>query len=1250
MNYKKGLFSLVAATLLSSTAMADTSAVYLPLSNKDHDASWILFGVNGFSSGVPSTRSNGTTSFSSGMTELEDADADDNHATEGLYAGGDTTKPLASLQGLKESSLTSVKVGVDIDGIVYEPTEAVRTMYIKVNDTSPNVKFNYKSSLEGLKMEIMINGADDKKYYVTISQDNTYSNAAVASEFTPTVDSSAGLSSISAIFDANATDNPEDAKYWDKTKHLTTIDNAASVTFYKFDSKTQQWKIYKNRNSGISNDFTSLEVGSAYWGRVDTKDNPVSNDNDGASALILGKSGFTTQSQLPQAYVDDNNNSKLAEGWNMLAFDDIKPDIRYAATGLILSGIAADDNITVKDASGVYSVDFVFSSGAGDYSDAERFNKIIESKRLRGIIPEYFYIKAFQGSAAGTMILVSNEKFTVVGNNDGAIDVTTLTGADPYDVNASRVDINSDLDANGPAVSVYGEYALMLKPLVGATSIDGNATNGGFSKIIIGDPVNSDHSALAITTSGNSDLATAETQIESDSLSPTATQVDTNFDGTADMLIVAASKPFYVRDATYTRVFDYTASSDTGTITVDGSAKAEVSIAANATAQTVADDINNTFSTTNVRAVDDGSKIIAATTELSTFDIRDAESATIDYLRNSDPTSDFARGAIKGVYSLSTLAKKPVVPYYWEFSGFTTSPDNNADGVDVNVTGTAVAVQIDGITQITLDNGDSNTTGRKKFLDDVVAELNKEIVSLDKHGYAAHNYTEEADNFSSAKITVVGIDMNDTQQYIVDRNESGSGDVTGMFPAATAVVSNPNNDTNGTLGTLSGDLVANLKFNAVYTPNYANYGPLYTMRDSGYDVKAMIKATTNMVDGSIAWDSIDLTRDEDDWFIQNEFNLFNVNMYSGYWVYLTPKAEKTITISNATYTPTYSYYFDLDTDKTTTNNIIGGQLKVTVTGLSDTTSNEYGNTSNVYAIVGGEEIQMKRNSSTVYSVDITKYSSIDFKEMSSNIAFTIRATDGKGSYAKLDDAISFDYAKPAKPSVTFPNAATATFTSTSTDVAKMYVFKDYIPEISTDRTNAIIETIEAAGGTGTSAICSKFDFGVVNTLKVVAVDGTGNFGTANVSNAYEFKYASLFKGASVITDATGGDDIKSTLPTIYTTDCTLAATQPSGSENNGVSIKSLESGYSARIAYIGKDVAFDENAPWDSKYEITDGAGAIVQLQNVEEYAGQTFLLEYDGSLYRGTFPATSAAADASIDDPIDLTEIYPVNTSLAGN
>ena len=43
-----------------------------------------------------STRTNGTTSFSSGMTELNDADATDNHATEGLDV---SSNHLASLQG-----------------------------------------------------------------------------------------------------------------------------------------------------------------------------------------------------------------------------------------------------------------------------------------------------------------------------------------------------------------------------------------------------------------------------------------------------------------------------------------------------------------------------------------------------------------------------------------------------------------------------------------------------------------------------------------------------------------------------------------------------------------------------------------------------------------------------------------------------------------------------------------------------------------------------------------------------------------------------------------------------------------------------------------------------------------------------------------------------------------------------------------------------------------------------------------------
>ena len=1254
MNYKKGLFSIVAATLLSSSAVvADTSAVYLPLSTKDHDASWILFGVNGFSSGVPSTRSNGTTSFSTGMTELEDVKTDDNVATEGLYAGGDTTKPLGSLQALAEQKLTGLKIGVDIDGVTYEETEAVRSMYIKVNDSSPNVKFNYKSSLEGKKMEIMINGSTTKKYYVTISQDNTWSNAAVASEFTPTVDSSTGLSDIAAIFDANATDNPEDPKYWDKTKNLTTIANAASVTFYHFDAKSQQWKIFKNRNSGKANDFTSLEVGNAYWGRADVNNTKAKNDNGGATALILGKSGFTSQSQLPQAYLDDSNNSKLSEGWNMVAFDQLKPNIRHSATGLILSDISADDNITITDASGVYTTEELLLHGGGTATDAKLINKKIESEKLRGILPEYFNVKAFY-SAANTLVLVSNEKFQVAAPT-GDIDVHTLRGQDPYDVNASAKTI-TDLHAQGPAVSRYGEFALMMEPLVGKTSIDDNSTNGAFSQILFGDGKNADHTAIFITDSGASTLAKVEENIENDDALFTdvnATQVDTNFDGTADMLIVAAKNPFYVRDATYTRAFTYTSSATASSITVDGDKKKEVDIAANRAIADFTNDINSTNSDTKVIAAYDGDTVITSSTTLSTFDIRDAQSATVDYLKNTSSSLNLAKGAIKGVYSLSTIAKKPVVQYYWEVQGFNVSPDDNQDGVDVNISGTAVDVNVSNTTNITLDNGDSNTTGRKDFLDRVVAELNKQIVDLGYHGYASHDYTEEADNFETAKIIIAGVDVNGSegQEYVLDTNASGAH-TGGMYTGPKMV--NANAKLVETLGNLSGDLVADLKFNAVYTPNYANYGPLYTMRDAGYDIKAMIKATTDMNSSRITWDSIDLTRNENDWFIQNEFNLFNVNMYAGYWVYLEPKVEKTITISNATFTPIYSYYFDLDDAHTTTNSIVGGQLKVNVEGLTDTTASLAGTASNVYAIVGGEEIQMKRNSSTVYSADITKYSSIDFKEMQSNIAFTIRATDGKGTYAKLDNAVSFDYAKPDTPTVTFPSAADAVFKTVAQDTAKMYVFKDYIPELSIERTNAIVDSFPVTNGSGSSKICSKFNFGELNTLKVVAVDGTGSFGTANVSNALEFKYISLFKGASILAHTDGNGD-KAITPSIYTTDCTLDPKQPDASknENNGVSVKALEDGKTVRIAYQAQvSVQDTKSIAWDSKYKLpgTSDDDAIVQIQNVKEYKSKVFLLEYEGALYKAKFPASESAADDSTDHPIELTEVKPVNTSLAAN
>lgn len=1235
---KNSILSLVTIMALATSAtMADTSATYLPLTTKTHDSSWILFGVNGFSNGVSSDASANQTSFSNGLTELEDADATDNLASEGLDVSG---KHLASLQGLKESGLSSVKVGVDITGITYEETEPVRSMYIKVNDdNAPNVKFNYKAALENKTMEIIINGSTTTVYTVKISQDSTWSNASTAVEAGSSSSSTSDRKSISEVLDINSSDNPVNASNWDKDDHLTAYSTSSQfITFYKFDSIDREWKIYKNQNSAVANDFTSFEAGSAYWGRVDLN-TTLSNDGGGATNLILGTSGNSNQSQLASAYLDDSNNTKLHDGWNMLAFDDIKPYIRHAGTGLILSNIAADNNITIIDDSGVHSTPTITLTHGGTEADAKLINTTLESYKLRGLLPDTFNVRAFRGSANGILVLIGDKKFTVTGSG-GSIDVTTLNNQNPF-VSGAQDSAVTDLNSTEVS-SAYGEFALVMNVLTG-TGTANNMHSDHVSKIIFGDGENDDHTAIAITSSDKS-LSDANSTISAEAtLTPTVTMIDTDFDGTADMLVVASDTPFYVRDATFTRAFTTDGSDINGTYTVDGSDTTTITPTAAATAADFAGDINATSGTTGVYAGSTGTTLVVVSNSTSTFDLRDTAHGTADYFDATTSTADLAKGAVKGVYSLDSLAKKDVVQYSWtiNFTG-KAQPTESNNTYDVNLTS---SISIDEETFGT-DSNVSTTAGKKAFFDNMVNAINREIVANDLHGYASHDYSVDTNDFTGTKITVTGIDITDFN--ITDGDVSSDG-----VDSIPANLSNANASTVETLGTLKGDLVENLKFNAVYTPNYANYGPLYTMRDAGFDVKAILRATTKLSDSTITWDSIDITRDEDDWFLQNEFNVFSINGYSGYWVYLDTKSSDSISVTSATYTPTYSYYFDNDTSHTTTNNVVGGQLTVTVDGLNDTTKSLAGNTSNVYALISGEEVQMKLDSGSTYTANITKFESVDFKEMTSDISFTIRIANGKGQSVKSEDAVKFDYAKPSAPTATYSSSSITKLSSDSNDTAKIYVFKDAIPEYATDRTNAIIASATASvNDSNTSdanlSICesSELNFGTIYTLRAVAVDGTGEFGAANVSNATQFKYSPSFKGSSIISHLGGSSDDKSKLATVYESNCTEATTQPTDNNNTGISIKSLVDAKKVTIAYIANnDVSFDTNVAWDSIYKV--GTTEVAQIQNVETYANDTFLLEYDGKLYRSTFPASKAQADAGSDSRFTLTEVDPANTSL---
>ena len=979
----------------------------------------------------------------------------------------------------------------------------------------------------------------------------------------------------------------------------------------------------------------------------------------------------------------------LTTGWNMLSFDDSAPYIRHAATGLVLTGVDNNDTIRVTDSSGLNSIQLAAIANDGNATDCEAMNVQVESAKLRGHLPTSFNIKFFGGSAAGTIIVLSDAKFTIENTHaDGSIAVKTLDDKDPYLYSTNLKgtisdlgDLNTTPDGTDTAVSSYGEYAVMLNVLTGDGTADKVGTaDGGFAKIIYTDPDGETPDAnRAITVDGNSTLAKSKEQIELMGVTthPHATQIDTDFDGTADKLLVASTKPFNIQDATYIRAFTFTkqTSGSDKIINVDAGAGATVTVASDANATTVAGDINGSVPHLYAAKDSGGDTILVAYTGSSTFDIKDVASGTISVLKETRTATDAVmKGAVSGVYALDTMARLPLNQVtITSPGGFAT--DGTPMMMDNNDTYKVDGTYADG-TSLTVDETNStvdvDTWGEyKDLLDRIVAKINAQISSDNKHAYASDNLDLSVEGVDANdtlpdsttfdhKIIITGVDINSSIITLADAGDGVDPNATSSSLSGVAGVKNGDNK----LAIGSGSITTDLRTNPAYSPNYAIYGPLYTLRKSGtgYSVKAMLKATTKMDDntGAIAWDSIDLTRPENEWFAHNEFNLFNINSNSGYWCYLEDKSADSVAIdSNATFTPAYTYYFDttLSGGEYDTKNVInGGQLQVTITGLNDVVAGS------AYAIIGAEEIALKRNGTTnIFSATISDYGLQSFAE-GGNVDVKVRAVNGKGEAVSSSALVTIDYLAPTNPKAVIASvdgAVNLTLSADANTAKKFYVFNDYIPELKSARDTALTGTTPTAFEVNATSIadssatfnaCSKYDFGVVNTLRIIAADG--DIDKANLSNQIEIKYASLLRGATVLAHDPSGSDKKAQIGKVYDDSCS-PTTQTLASQNVGVSIASLDANKVkvAAISFQAIDgTTFDQSTAWTSLYEITNGAGAIVQIQNTPEYASKTFYIEYDGKLYKGAFPASKTAADASIgSSPIDLTALNGTiaNTTL---
>ena len=1181
-NYKKSLLSL--ATILA-IGSASVSADYIPLSKDGtNNKAWVLFGVNGF-------LSEGTSSSTSTVAgEFSITDNDKNTAKDlkkdNLYGGDDGISDNGtqfldgsdSLGKVKSLTATTLQVRIDLTDVSYNERDPERIIYVSVGAGSPVFALKYRAALEGLTAQFSTATDGSNVYTFTIKSEYTYSNPAPAILVPASVDGadSAGtyLTKLSDIVDYNLTNDPASITYYDKTRDQDTSDNKnKNLRVYSYDGTNALWELYDSRNTAASNDFAELAKAKAYWARIDN------NNTNERAGLVLGSSSLTAA---------DYTATNLVEGWNLISFDANHEDLRVSTTGMILV-VDKNTSFTIKDTTEQHSVvTDALTSAAATLTETETdclmINQTIKNAEINGTMPATLNLKAFP-IAPAKIALISNKRFTIyedtTGTFSGDTNATTLAGQQP--INATTLiqeAAAADFSVSG-LQSIYGEYALIVKPLLGANTAD----DLNVSKLEVTSKTASSFSQSIDVNSTSVITATNITAITKP-LTTTkllASSVDIDYAGKADHVLIASNEPFYVRDHTFTRVFDFTTVNDTnGTIKISSNGTGDKSFVV---------DINGSITdvegniTTKIPGVSADSNVsgdmklyvLVDTDNGNEFYVTEGPDA--DKLKDATSTLDIAKGAVSGVYSLDYLAKRSL---------------SNTIVLDLDIkTGNDSLSDKNDYIQFSI-NGDANTTEFYITPDTTILDLNGSVKAdvittfdlvtknlkseLDKalilYSSVEHNCTD-----GNADTSVITIKSSDLETLSATVNSGDNNDFK-LEIAGTAATTAEASEKLGYINSKSPDLSADLKYNAIYTPDYVTDGPLYMLRDAGFAIKTMVTGTTDLGDSKLSWESIDLTKKPSEWLDSQDYNLFSVDPVSGYWAYLAASTEATLAIANPNFKPSYRYHFNTDG---TTFNSVSGNLAVEVTGLDEIDAIDATRASTVVnAYVAGTTVQLARTGlSPTYTGKISSYEIGDMLAGSDYEIFA-NVADGLGSNLKSASVgVTVDYKKPTIPTITETSGSFA-FTSPDADVASFYIFKG---KISEEDTTAIANNFLVKLDVATAAaytLCDKLDpiqeFSTTTgaktdpyNIKAFAVDGSGILGGGNASDIATKKYLPMLKTAMLLTDKnndesdpatynsnSGADAVK------YTKSC-VAAT--ANDVNYGVTLTSESSYTTAKLAF-----------------------------------------------------------------------------------
>ena len=1296
MKYKKSLLSVAASIAISSTML---TANYLPLTTTTSDNQWVLFGVAGYQASGASTAVAGEFSIDgdSAAEILANVITDSNTDGLGQYVAGlratNVAKDLAYLDVIISSP---IEIRVDTTGVDYLESDAFRTMYIDSSDDSasaPTFAFTYKASLENHVLEYSVNGG--QTYQVTISSANTFNNPQVGTLTTggtnntgiPLINLLNDDTEKNTVVDYNFKNNPPISSSYSANlvTDATTPGNrdvigntGATLRMYTYDAVNKKWDIFDAGNTATSNDFTTITAGKAYWGKLDNDGDVTAANTTGEGGLVLGNPSLTTA---------DYTNAKLADGWNLIAFDGVNSEIRHATTGLLVT-LAADANLTITDSSGVQAVPVNLVGLTTKNARARAINVALESARLNGSVPYTFDFRAFPAEAADQLALVSNKRFSVSDTDSGAAgtSVTTLTGAKPLLTDskfAQSTEAVTELNTTRIS-SAYGEYAMVVKPL-----ISGAARVAGVSTIEI--KKNTDTAAVRVDI--QSAVAATATEINSETTNITATAIDIDLNATAaalsDHILIASTEPFAIRENTFTRVYlvDKTDKTSNGTIVISGVGSNPTSSSITLTEQQTASQhatAINTAAVTDVKASGDANEYLYIMTNkeaASKFQVAET-TLGVDLLTISSVTTDDAQGAIDDIYSLSYLAKKSLTgSIEINASEIPNAPEDNITFTFITAFGDFNVTKFAPNPTQALDYLGNTDADNKSYLDLLVTNITNYFSTVNISATVDHNYTEGTSNgidasaeLNTTVITISGseiIDANFTRENSIDTNETfivtfnagteiGSdtnitfdGNVTELdegnttaihIAAAVTAGYNSNggrnwtaidegdgsvtfinvnagdrsdaedsnftiednataNDTTaitvasvittldgssttiaetatgsgvldiGYFGTISADLTTDLKYNNIFTPDYVMDGPLYTMRENSAVLKALVTGSTKMSDGTVAWDSIDLTRKPSEWFNSQDYSLFDTDAQAGYWAYLSLSefSANTLALEYATLSNEYAYHFD----GPTTYNHFSGNLSVKVSNLNDYDSYT---SARVTATFGGETVELTQSTTdkSLFTGAISYYEALMITQ-NNPYDIIINVADGLGNKYTKTVTDQFDNVKPLSPDANITDGiinVDANASETANDIAGFYVFSIGIPEVNPETSTNKVGSI--TGSSGSIPIeCAKisdvtaYDAGA--GLKVIAVDGTGVLGGGNASDSTELAFMTIQKNRVVVTDTSAGDVTATTGGFSYDVDCTKSATEIT--QDTGVTIASITDNKTTKLAYtnLGTD-------------------------------------------------------------------------------